>query len=152
MLTELEIAELTRDDELAAAYPLMAELRPRVKAEDFIPQVRAQQREGFRLLAGSVGGRPVTLAGYRITITLVRGRHLFVDDLVTAASAQGKGYGTAMLRRLAEIARAEGIDRVYLDSRDTARTFYEQVGFTMNTSIPCYIDVAALQPHGGDKK
>jgi len=146
MLTELEIAELTRDDELAAAYPLMAELRPRVKAEDFVLQVRAQQREGYRLLAGSVAGRPVTLAGCRISITLVRGRHLFVDDLVTAASAQGNRYGTAMLRRLAEIAQAEGIDRVYLDSRDTARTFYEQVGFTMNTSIPCYIEVAALQP------
>ena len=146
MLTDLAITELNRDEELAAAYPLMAELRPRVRQEDFIPQVRAQQREGYRLLAGSVGGRPVTLAGYRVSITLVRGRHLFVDDLVTAATEQGKGYGKAMLRRLAEIARAEGLDRVYLDSRDTARTFYEQVGFTMNTSIPCYIEATTLQP------
>jgi GNAT superfamily N-acetyltransferase len=152
MLTELQIAELTRDDELAGVYPLMAELRPRVRAEDFVPQVRVQQREGYRLLAGSVGGRAVTLAGYRISVTLVRGRHLFVDDLVTARTEQGKGYGTAMLRRLAEIARAEGLERVYLDSRDTARTFYEQVGFTMNTSIPCYIEAAALEPRSGDEK
>jgi GNAT superfamily N-acetyltransferase len=152
MLTELEIAELDRDDALAAAFPLMAELRPRVRTEDFIPQVRAQQREGYRLLGGSVGGRYVTLAGYRMATTLVRGRHLFVDDLVTAATEQGKGYGTAMLRRLAEIAGAEGVERVCLDSRDTARTFYEHVGFTMHTSIPCYIDAAALQPRSGDRK
>lgn len=152
MLTELAFAELTRDDELAAAFDVMAELRPRVRREDFIPQVRAQQREGYRLLGGSVGGRFVTLAGYRMATTLVRGRHLFVDDLVTAAAEQGKGYGTAMLRRLGEIALAEGVERVCLDSRDTARTFYEQVGFTMHTSIPCYIEVAALQPRSGDRQ
>jgi GNAT superfamily N-acetyltransferase len=122
----------------------MSELRPRVRAADFVPQVRAQQREGYRLLGGSVGGRWVTLAGYRRATTLVRGRHLFVDDLVTAAGEQGKGYGTAMLARLCAIARAEGIERVYLDSRDTARTFYEQAGFTMHTSIPCFIEAGRL--------
>ena len=145
MLTELQIVELDTDGSLAAAFPVMSELRPRVRREDFIPQVRAQQTEGYRLLGGSVGGRFVTLAGYRMATTLVRGRHLFVDDLVTAASEQGKGYGTAMLRRLGEIARAAGVERVCLDSRDTARTFYERVGFTMHTSIPCFIEVEQLR-------
>jgi GNAT superfamily N-acetyltransferase len=144
MTTELEIAELETDEAIAAVFPLMSELRPRVRREDFVPQVRTQQREGYRLLSGSVGGRAVTLAGYRWATTLVRGRHLFVDDLVTAAGEQGKGYGKAMLRHLAGIARAAGYDKVYLDSRDTARTFYERVGFTMHTSIPCSIDVARL--------
>lgn len=151
MLTDLAIAELERDEELAAAYPLMAELRPNLREEAFIAQVREQQREGYRFLAGSVGGRPVSLAGYRLSTTMARGRHLFVDDLVTAAAEQGKGYGTAMLRRLCAIARAEGIEKVYLDSRDTARTFYEQIGFTMFTSIPCCIEAAALRPRSGDR-
>src|SRR3954464_7591047 len=145
MLTELRIVEVDTDEALAAAFLVMAELRPRVPQEDFIPQVRVQQREGYRLLGGSVGGRFVTLAGYRMQTTLVRGRHLFVDDLVTAATEQGKGYGTAMLRHLAKIARAEGAERVCLDSRDTARTFYERVGFTMHTSIPCYIEAEQMR-------
>jgi GNAT superfamily N-acetyltransferase len=151
MLTELEIVELERDEELAAVYPLMAELRPTLRGEAFTAQVREQQREGYRVLAGSVGGRPVSLAGYRLSTTLARGRHLFVDDLVTAATEQGKGYGTAMLRHLCAVARAEGIEKVYLDSRDTARTFYEQVGFTMFTSIPCCIEATALSPRSGER-
>jgi GNAT superfamily N-acetyltransferase len=144
MLTELQIAEVDGDDALAAVFPLMAELRPRVRAEDFVPQVRAQQREGYRLMGGSVGGRWVTLAGYRLQTTLVRGRHLFVDDLVTAAGEQGKGYAKAMLAHLCAVARAEGIEKVHLDSRDTARTFYERAGFTMHTSIPCSIEASRL--------
>jgi GNAT superfamily N-acetyltransferase len=144
MLTDLAIKELERDEELMAAYPLMAELRPSLREAEFVAQVRGQYEEGYRLAAGSVAGRPVSLAGYRLSTTLARGRHLFADDLVTAATEQGKGYGTAMLRHLCAVARAAGIEKVYLDSRDSARTFYEQVGFTMFTSIPCCIEASAL--------
>jgi len=66
-----------------------------------------------------------------------------VDDLVTAADEQGKGYGAAMLEHLKAVARSRGMSRLWLDSRDTARTFYERVGFTVHTSLPCWIDVNA---------
>ena len=49
-----------------------------------------------------------------------------------------------MLRWIAERAKASGVPRIYLDSRLTAKGFYEQVGFTMLTSIPCWIDVNKL--------
>jgi GNAT superfamily N-acetyltransferase len=70
---------------------------------------------------------------------------LFVDDLVTAPSEQGRGYGKAMLRFVAQLAREKELPRVHLDSRDTARSFYEQLGFTMYTSVPCSIEVARLE-------
>jgi GNAT superfamily N-acetyltransferase len=148
----LQIVELEADGQIAAAYPLMSVLRPRIAREAFLPQVRAQQREGYRLLGGSVDGQWVVLAGYRFASTLSRGPHLFVDDLVTAPDHQGNGYATALLRHLAAMAKGRGLGKLWLDSRDTARTFYEQLGFTTHTSIPCCIDVAALQPRSGDKK
>jgi N-acetylglutamate synthase-like GNAT family acetyltransferase len=86
----------------------------------------------------------VTLAGVRRTHTLARGEHLFVDDLVTATDVQGQGHGTEMMRWLAAQAAGLGIPRIYLDSRDTARGFYETLGFTFRTSIPCWIDVDKL--------
>ena len=134
------IVELTSDGEIAAAFPLAAVLRPHLHAQTFAAQVRAQQREGYRLLGGFSDGSLVALAGYRPATTLARGPHLFVDDLVTAPGHQGKGYGTAMLAHLAAVARRHHLDKLWLDSRDTARTFYERVGFTMHTSIPCWID------------
>ena len=144
MANSLQIVELETDGQIAAAYPLMSVLRPRIARDDFLPRVRAQQREGYRLLGGSVDGRWVVLAGYRFASTLSRGPHLFVDDLVTAPDLQGRGHATALLRHLAAMARVRGLEKLWLDSRDTARTFYEQVGFTTHTSIPCCIDAARL--------
>jgi hypothetical protein len=33
------------------------------------------------------------------------------------------------------------VPRIYLDSRNTARPFYEKMGFQFNTSVPCYIEL-----------
>ena len=34
---------------------------------------------------------------------------------------------------------AEGIPRIYLDSRQTAQGFYRKLGFQFHTSIPCWV-------------
>ena len=132
---------LTTDADLQHAFPLMSSLRDRIREDSFIAEVRRQQRDGYELIGGFDEGRLVTLAGIRRSHTLSRGEHLFVDDLVTDESVRGKGYGTRTIAWLVERARGEGIPRIYLDSRNTARGFYERVGFTFHTSIPCWIDV-----------
>lgn len=141
---ELEIRELASDEEIAGAYDVMAELRPHLQRDEFVARIRAQQREGYRLFAGFDNTRLVTLAGIRFSLTLSRGEHLFVDDLVTARSAQGRGFASAMIRHLARLTKNAGISKIWLDSRDTARTFYEQVGFSVHTSMPCWIEVEQL--------
>jgi GNAT superfamily N-acetyltransferase len=140
----MEIRELHTDGEITGAFPLMQELRERIAAETFLAEVRRQQAQGYRLLAGFVNGSPVVLAGIRRAHTLSRGEHLFVDDLVSAAAVRGAGYGRAMMRWVARLAAAERIPRVYLDARVTAKGFYEKLGFTFHTSIPCWIDVDRL--------
>jgi GNAT superfamily N-acetyltransferase len=133
---------LETDQEIADAFPLMSALRDRIRAETFVAEIRRQQREGYELIGGFDAGRLVTLAGIRRSHTLSRGEHLFVDDLVTDESSRGRGYGRETMAWLASMARAERIPRIYLDSRSTARGFYERVGFTFLTSIPCWLDVS----------
>jgi len=140
----LDIRILDSDADILAAFPLMSTLRDRIKADTFVAEVRRQQRDGYQLIGGFENGGLVALAGIRPGHTLSRGEHVFVDDLVTEASRRGEGHGTTMLRWVAARARARGVPRVYLDSRSTAKGFYEQVGFTMLTSIPCWIDVDRL--------
>lgn len=137
----MEFRELATDTELLEAFPLMSELRDRIRRETFLAEVRRQQIEGYRLYGAFDGGRLVSLAGVRRSHTLSRGEHLFVDDLVTSEHERGKGHGRGLLAWLAERAAAQGIPRVYLDSRFTAKGFYEKVGFTLLTSIPCWVDV-----------
>jgi GNAT superfamily N-acetyltransferase len=140
---------LETDDDVAAAFPLMAMLRDRITAETFVAEVRRQMLGGYELVGGFAdaddarggGGRLVALAGIRRSHTLSRGAHLFVDDLVTDQSQRGRGYGREMIAWLADRARAEGYARIYLDSRDTAKGFYEKIGFVFLTSIPCWLDI-----------
>ena len=138
----MTIHQLRSDDEITAAFPLMRQLRDRLHADTFLQEVRRQQAQGYELIGAFADGRLVALAGVRRTHTLSRGEHLFVDDLVTDASVQGCGYGSALVRWLAVRAAAEGIPRLHLDSRITARGFYERLAFTFHTSIPCWLEVS----------
>ena len=87
----IDVRELTADDDVVAAFPLMAQLRPHLGGETFLAIVRRQQRDGYRLFGGFAGGRLVVLAGVRDGHTLSRGPHLFVDDLVTLDAQRGTG-------------------------------------------------------------
>jgi GNAT superfamily N-acetyltransferase len=145
MSSVLKIAELTTEIEISNAFELMSVLRPHLRKDQFVKQIRAQESDGYHLAGGFVENRVVVLAGYRFSSTLFRGPHLFVDDLVTAPPEQGKGYATAMLKYLAQLAAARNLEKIWLDSRHTAKTFYEKVGFNLHTSIPCSIDVGQLK-------
>ena len=142
--SDMTIRLLESDADILAAFRLMSVLRERVSPDTFLAEVRRQQRDGYQLIGGFLDGTLVALAGSRPAHTLSRGEHVFVDDLVTDPDRRGEGHGTAMLAWIASRAKAAGIRRIYLDSRATASGFYEQVGFTMMTSIPCWIDVERL--------
>ncbi len=135
------IRELRTDAEIEAAFPVMAMLRDRIRPETFLAEVRRQQLQGYELIGAYQAGRIVALAGVRRTHTLSRGEHLFVDDLITDAEHRGEGYGRALLRWLAERSTAEGLPRIFLDSRNTAKGFYEKLGFQFSTAIPCFIEL-----------
>jgi GNAT superfamily N-acetyltransferase len=141
----MDIRVLQTDHDIAAASDIMAELRPHLLRETFVDVIRGQERAGYVLVGGfDAGDRLVTLAGYRCASTLFRGPHLFVDDLVTTAAAQKQGHGTTMLAWLGREALANGLSEVWLDSRSTARGFYEQLGFELKNSIPCRIAADVL--------
>jgi GNAT superfamily N-acetyltransferase len=136
---------LETDADIATAFPLMRVLRTdqlaAATADTFAGMIRLQQDDGYVLAAGYAAGadEPVVLAGFRVARTLSRGPHLFVDDLVTDPSRQGKGHGTAMIAWLRAEAARRDLPWVWLDSRITAKGFYTRVGFEFNTSIPCRI-------------
>jgi ribosomal protein S18 acetylase RimI-like enzyme len=141
-MSDLEIRVLETDADIAAAFPLMRCLRESLVAERFVADVRRQQRDGYVLVGGFTRGNPhapIVLAGFRESHTLSRGPHLFVDDLVTDPAMQGRGYGTAMIAWLRRESLKRGLPCVWLDSRASAKGFYEQLGFTFNASIPCCI-------------
>lgn len=122
------------DEAILACREVMRELRPHVAADDFLATVRAMQKDGLRLACIREGGRVVAAAGYRISTNLFCGRHLYVDDLVTAETERSKGHGKALLAWLRAQAVAHDCDVFHLDSgvqRKRAHAFYLREGLEL---------------------
>lgn len=121
------IALATSGAQIAACFPVMAQLRPQLAQGDFVSRVRRQQQEGYLLAALQVEGSAVAVAGFRLLESLAWGRILYVDDLVTDAARRSQGHGEALMDWLIAHARAAGCDEVHLDSgvqRFGAHRFY----------------------------
>ena len=105
------------DAEILACLPVMQALRPHLQhGPAFVAQVRRQADHGYRLLALRDGGEVLACAGYRVTESLLRGRFLYVDDLVTRADQRSRGHGERLLQALVAEARAAGCSALVLDS------------------------------------
>lgn len=124
------------DRDIAECYEVMAELRPHIPREQFLPLVRSMQADGYRLACIRDGGRVVAVAGYRFGTNLFCGRHLYVDDLVTADSERSKGHGRELLAWLRALALETGCDVFHLDSgvqRKRAHAFYLREGMEQSS-------------------
>ena len=124
------------DDEIEMCFDVMSELRPHLKRETFLETTRQMEDHGFQLAYLKYRGKVVAVAGYRISLNLFLGKHLYVDDLVTAESERSKGYGERLLDWLREEARSAGCNHLHLDSgtqRRDAHRFYFREGLTISS-------------------
>jgi GNAT superfamily N-acetyltransferase len=130
----MTVERVQTDEAILACYDVMAELRPHLARADFLATVRAMEKDGLRLACVLEDGRVVAVAGYRISSNLFCGRHLYVDDLVTADSERSKGHGRTLLGWLRQLAIDEDCDVFHLDSgvqRKRAHAFYQREGMEL---------------------
>jgi GNAT superfamily N-acetyltransferase len=124
----MEILELPPGHErLAAVYLVMRELRDALSEDEFHARYEAGHPDGYRIAGLFDGDECRAAAGYRFFTNFVSGRHLYVDDLVTADRWRSHGYGRLLNEYLVELARKEGCSSVQLDSathRMKAHRFY----------------------------
>jgi GNAT superfamily N-acetyltransferase len=130
------VEKVETDAAIAECYDVMSELRPHVSRDEFLPVVRALRADGLRLACIRAEGRVVAVAGYRISTNLFYGKHLYVDDLVTADSERSKGHGKDLLAWLRALAVENDCDAFHLDSgvqRKRAHQFYLREGLELNS-------------------
>ena len=60
------------------------------------------------------------------------GREAYLMGMYTAAEWRDKGVGTALVGKLLEYARAQGVGRVWLHTEPGARSLYGRAGFCSN--------------------
>ncbi len=126
----MRVVELQGEAELRRAWPVMRELRGHLPEERWLELTAEMERDGYRLLAlEDEAGTIQALAGIRLSTNLYYGRHLWVDELVTAPDARSRGHGGTLLSHVEELAVSEGCEVVGLSSgarRVDAHRFYEE--------------------------
>ncbi|VCU72046.1 Acetyltransferase (GNAT) family protein [Pigmentiphaga humi] len=111
------LSPIDSDGDYQACFGVMRELRPHLAdAAAFAAQARRQGRQGYRLLAAWQDDQVKALAGYRLQESLLYGRFLYVDDLVTAADTRRHGLGGKLIDALREEARGQGCAYLVLDT------------------------------------
>ena len=126
------------DEQIEATYDVMRQLRPQLRQEEYVAQVRAlMASDGYQLVALTDGGVVRAVAGYRYMQMLYCGRLLYLDDLVADERVRSQGYGRRLLEWLKDEARRHGCAELQLISRvvrEQAHRFYFREGF----GIECF--------------
>lgn len=122
--------------EVQKCWYVFSLLRPHLTEEVFVETVIEMLSEGYQLAYIEVEGEVVSAVGFRYLQMLYNGKQIYIDDLTTSDKARGKGYGTALLDYVIELAKANNYDCVTLDSgptRHTAHRLYLNKGFQISS-------------------
>ncbi|HTD28236.1 MAG TPA: GNAT family N-acetyltransferase [Xanthomonadaceae bacterium] len=127
----VSIRRASSHGEIVQCYPVLAELRPHIQAEDFVAIVqRLSNNIGFRLVY-LLDDEVKAVAGYRVSEWLHSGKYLEIEDFVTSSGERSKGYGAQLFKWLVAQARHEGCSQLRLVSgvqRTDAHRFYVRQG------------------------
>lgn len=114
-------------------HPVLAELRPQIRAEDFVATVERLSRTAGYRLAFLSDGEVKAVAGYRVSEWLHSGKYLEIEDFVATGGDRSKGHGTRLFQWLVDEARRQGCRQLRLVSgvrRADAHRFYLRQGMT----------------------
>ena len=139
----IKIAE--SDADLARISDVLLELRPAFTKDALIAQIKAQQRAGYRVAYVEEAGEVLCVAGFVVGTKLAWGKHLYVDDLVTAERHRSTGAGKQMIDWLKDHALGLGCRQLQLDSgvqRFGAHRFYLREGFDISSHHFSIADLA----------
>lgn len=137
---QIRFAQLADVSEILA---LIRELAEYERAPDEVVTTEEQLRENLfgphpaaEVLLGEENGEPVSFALFFHNFSTWMGRRgLYLEDLFVRREMRGKGYGRALLARLAQIARERDCGRMewaVLDWNEPAIQFYGKLGARPN--------------------
>src|SRR6059036_1290351 len=102
------------DEQILLCFPVMIELRPHLKKENFVSLIKRMQKDGYTVSYIEVDKKAVAVSGFRITEMLHRGRSIYVDDLVTLPDYRSKGYGGKLLDWITQFAKEHECEQIHL--------------------------------------
>lgn len=120
--------------DLKRCYPVMKELRPHLSFEDYVSIYQeSHTADGYQIVAVEIDSQIVAVMGYRFLSDFVRGKHVYVDDLVSTEKARSQGIGAELLKIAEKIAEENGCQSLRLCTgieNERGIKFYDSNGWT----------------------
>lgn len=120
------------DSQLESVSGVLLQLRTAFTKEELLAQIKEQKQHGYQIAYVESEGQVLCVAGFVVGMKLAWGKHIYVDDLVTAECHRSMGAGAKMLEWLRSHARDLDCTQLHLDSgvqRFAAHRFYLREGF-----------------------
>lgn len=94
------------NDDLKRSFPVLKELRPHLNLSDFLfLYEQSHKNDGYEIVAIEEDGEIIAVMGYRFLFDLVRGKHVYIDDLISTELARSKGLGAELLQYAENVAK-----------------------------------------------
>lgn len=92
--------------DLERCFSIIKELRPSLTLSEYILiYEEAHRTNGYEIVAIEENGEILSVMGYRILYDFVRGKHIYIDDLVSTKEARSKGLGAELLFHAENVAK-----------------------------------------------
>lgn len=131
--TERKIIIARSSLDLERCYSVMKELRPSLDINDYmLIYEQSHNNDGYEIIAIEENEKILAVMGYRILYDFVRGKHVYIDDLVSTENARSKGLGADLLSYAEKIARESNCKGLRLCTgldNERGMSFYERNGW-----------------------
>lgn len=121
------------ESDLERCFPVMKELRPHLNFDDYLSiYEEAHRNDGYQIVAIEENGQILAVMGYRILSDYVRGKHVYIDDLVSSEAVRSKGLGAELLKYAEGIAKNINCNTLRLCTgieNERGAKFYEKNGW-----------------------
>lgn len=132
-MSAIEIRKLVAADH-AAAVALLGHLNPGIPADVLAQRFTTilEEHPHYHAFGAFTEGKLAALASAWIATKVWCGKYLELDNLVVDPAQRSAGLGSALIRHLEELARAEGCNLAVLDSytsNHASHRLYHRLGF-----------------------
>jgi ribosomal protein S18 acetylase RimI-like enzyme len=128
-----KIFQIESESDLQRAFVCLRDLRPHLSDLELTEIYRmACERDSYGFVVMELQGEVVALLGYRILYDFIRGKHLYIDDLITVEKHRSRGFGADLLKYAEGLARGLDCKSLRLCTgieNEAAIRFYERNGW-----------------------
>lgn len=119
--------------DLERCFPIIKELRPNLSLNDYMSiYEQAHKDDGYEIVAIEEKDNILAVMGYRILHDFIRGKHIYIDDLVSTEKIRSKGLGAELLGYAEKVAKELSCNGLRLCTgldNERGMKFYERNGW-----------------------